>query len=146
DERAPLATLESVGRDTTTRIARLNELLAQAETLKPALDSGLAALRAGDFDRAVLELDRVVTEMPEHAHAAESLREAQHRVAERRQGREQLEAFVREASAAYEAEDYARCLEMLEWVAEHAAPGAEPADAARLRSAAQAALAREQDE
>jgi hypothetical protein len=146
DEYAPLATLESVGRDTTTRIARLNELLMRADALKPALDDGLRAIEAGDFDRAVLELDRVVSEMPEHAHAAESLREAQHRVAERRQGREQLEAFVREASAAYEAEDYARCLEMLEWVAEHAAPDGEPAEAARLRSAAQAALARDQEE
>src|SRR5207253_2326236 len=85
-------------------------------------------------------------EMPEHVHAAESLRQAQHQVAERRQGQEQLEAFVREASAAYDARDYARCLEMLEWVAEHAAPSAEPAEAARLRRAAQAALAREQAE
>jgi len=146
DERAPLATLESVGRDTTTRIARLNELLARAETLKPALDGGLAALQAGDYDRAVLELDRVVAEMPEHAHAAESLREAQHRIAGRRQSQEQIEAFVREASAAYDAGEYARCLEMLAWVGEHATPESEPADAARLRSAAKAALAREQDE
>jgi serine/threonine protein kinase len=146
DEHAPLTTLESVGRDTSTRIARLTELLSRAELLKPSLDSGLLALEAGDFDRAVLELDRVVGEMPEHAHAAESLRQAQHRIAERRQGREQLEAFVREASAAHDAGDYPRCLEMLEWVAEHAPPGAEPADAARLRSAAQAALAREQNE
>src|SRR5262249_39182093 len=76
DERAPLATLESVGRDTTTRIARLNELLARAEALKPSLDNGMAALHAGDFERAVLELDRVVTDMPEHVRAAESLREA----------------------------------------------------------------------
>ncbi|PYN38695.1 MAG: hypothetical protein DME01_00730 [Candidatus Rokuibacteriota bacterium] len=146
DEHAPLTTLESVGRDTATRIARLTELLSRAESLKPALDSGLAALESGDFDRAVLELDRVVGEMPEHAHAAENLRQAQHRVAERRQGREQLEAFVLEASAAHDAGDYARCLEMLEWVAEHAAPDGEPADAARLRSAAQAALAGEQEE
>jgi hypothetical protein len=146
DEHAPLSTLESVGRDTTTRIARLNELLMRADALKPALDDGLRAIEAGDFDRAVLELDRVVSEMPEHAHAAESLRQAQHRVAERRQGREQLEAFVREAGAAYDAEDYARCLEMLEWVAEHAAPDGEPAEAARLRSAAQAALTHEQEE
>ena len=51
-----------------------------------------------------------------------------------------------EASAAHDAGDYARCLEMLEWVAEHAAPDGEPADAARLRSAAQAALAGEQEE
>src|SRR5262249_58599995 len=81
---------------------RLTELLSRADALKPALDSGLSALEAGDFDRAVLELDRVVAEMPEHTLAAESLREAQHHVAERRQGREQLEAFVREASAAYD--------------------------------------------
>ena len=146
DEHAPLTTLENVGKDTTTRIARLNELLARAESLRPSLDSGLEALRAGDYDRAVLELDRVVGEMPEHVHAAESLRQAQHQVAERRQGKEQLEAFVREASAAYDAREYARCLEMLAWVAEHAAPSDEPAEADRLRRAAQTALAREQED
>lgn len=145
DEHAPLTTLESVGRDTSTRIARLTELLARAEMLKPALDSGLEALRGGDFDRAVLELDRVVDEMPEHAHAAESLRMAQHQIAERRQGKEQLEAFVREASAAYEAREYARCLEILDWVAQHAAGEPAPAEAERVRTAAQAALAREQE-
>src|SRR5262245_29252129 len=146
DDRAPHTTLESVGRDTTTRIARLNELLSRADALKPALDSGLSALETGDFDRAVLELDRVVAEMPEHVLAAESLRQAQHRVAERRQGREQIEAFVREAGAAYDAGEYTRCVEMLAWVAEHAAPDTEPAEAARLRTAAQAALSREREE
>jgi serine/threonine protein kinase len=146
DEHAPLTTLESVGRDTSTRIARLTELLARAEMLKPALDSGLEALRAGNFDRAVLELDRVVGEMPEHAHAAESLRLAQHQVAERRQGQEQLEAFVREASAAYEAREYARCLEILDWVAQHSTGEPAPAEAERIRAAAQAALVREHEE
>ena len=146
DDRAPHTTLESVGRDTTSRIARLTELLSRADALKPALDSGLAALEAGDFDRAVLELDRVVAEVPEHALAAESLREAQHHVAERRQRREQIEAFVREASAAYDAGEYTRCLELLAWVAEHAALDTEPAEAARLRTAAQAALTREREE
>src|SRR5207245_3127141 len=73
DEHAPRTTLESVGKDTSTRIARLNELLTRAESLRPSLDNGLEALRAGDYDRAVLELDRVVAEMPEHVHAAESL-------------------------------------------------------------------------
>ena len=146
DEYAPHTTLESVGRDTSTRIARLTELLSRANRLKSALDSGLQALEAGDFDRAVLELDRVVAEMPEHALAAESLRQAQHRVAERGQDREQIEAFVLEASAAYDAGEYVRCLEMLAWVAEHAAPDTEPAEAARLRTAAQAALTREREE
>jgi len=146
DEYAPHTTLESVGRDTSTRIARLTELLSRANRLKPALDNGLQALKAGDFDRAVRELDRVVAEMPEHALAAESLRQAQHRVAERGQGREQIEAFVLEASAAYDAGEYMRCLEMLAWVAEHAAPDTEPAEAARLRTAAQAALTREREE
>jgi len=146
DEHAPMTTLESVGRDTSTRIARLTELLARAEMLKPALDSGLEALRAGNFDRAVLELDRVVGEMPEHAHAAESLRLAQHQVAERRHGQEQLDAFVREASAAYEAREYARCLEILDWVAQHSAGEPVPAEAERVRAAAQAAMVREHEE
>src|SRR5262249_3305130 len=114
DEHAPLTTLQRVEKDTTTRVARPKQLPGRAQALRPSLDSGLEALRAGDYDRAVLELDRVVGEMPEHSPAVEGLRQAQHGVAERRQGKEQLEAFVRDASAAYDAKEYARCLEMLE--------------------------------
>ena len=146
DERASLATLERVDRDTATRIERLQELLTRAESLRPALDRGLEAFRNGDFERAVSELDRVVGEMPEHAGAAESLREAQHHVDAHRQRREQLEALMREASAAYDAAAHARCLEVLGRVAEHASPGAVPAEAERLRRTAEAALAREQEE
>jgi len=57
----------------------------------------------------------------------------------------QLDALMREASAAYDATAYARCLEVLGRVAEHAAPGAVPAEAERLRRTAEAALAREQE-
>jgi len=146
DERAPLATLESVDRDTATRIERLQELLTRAESLRPALDRGLQAFRNGEFERAVSELGRVVGEMPEHARAAESLREAQHHVDAHRQRREQLDALMREASAAYDATAYARCLEVLGRVAEHASPGAVPAEAERLRRTAEAALAREREE
>ncbi len=146
DERAPLATLERIDRDTATRIERLQGLLTQAESLRPALDRGLEAFRNGDFERAVSELDRVVGEMPEHARAADSLREAQHHVDTHRQRREQLDALMREASEAYDATAYARCLEVLGRVAEHASPGAVPAEAERLRRTAEAALAREQEE
>ena len=145
DERAPLAILERVDRDTATRIERLQELLTRAESLRPALDRGLEAFRNGDFERAVSELDRVVGEMPEHARAAESLREAQHHVDVQRQRREQLDALMRQASAAYDAAAYAQCLEVLGRVAEHASPGAVPAEAERLRRTAEAALVREQE-
>jgi hypothetical protein len=53
---------------------------------------------------------------------------------------------MREASAAYDATAYARCLEVLGRVADHASPGAVPAEAERLRRTAEAALAREQEE
>src|SRR5262249_29011884 len=49
DEHASLTTLESVGKDTSTRIARLTELLARADSLKPALDSRREALDAADL-------------------------------------------------------------------------------------------------
>ena len=146
DERAPLATLERVDRDTATRIERLQELLTRGESLRPALDRGLEAFRDGEFERAVFELGRVVNEMPEHARAAESLREAQHHVDAHRRRREQLDALMREARAAYDAAAHARCLEVLGRVAEHASPGAVPAEAERLRHTAEAALAREQEE
>jgi serine/threonine protein kinase len=143
DERAPLATLRSVSRDITKRIERLDELLARAESIRAALDSGLEALRTGDYERAVAELDRVVGEMPEHAHAVASLRQAQHHIAERH---EQLVALVRQASAAYDAGEYARCLETLRSVAENGWSAAVPAEAEGLRHAAEAAIAREQEE
>jgi Protein kinase domain len=144
DERAPLATLERVGRDTAARIERLQELLTQAETLRPALDRGLEALRNGEFERAVSELDRVVTEMPEHARAVESLRAAQHHVDAHNQRREQIAGLLRDARSAYDSGAYVRCLEVLGWAADSAAPAAPSAEAEALRHAAETALAREQ--
>ena len=146
DEHAPLAALERIDRDTAARIERLQELLTRAEALRPALDRGLEALRNGEYERAVSELDHVVGEMPEHARAAESLREAQHHVGAGLQRREQLVALMREARAAYEARAYARCLETLGWVAENAPAADVQAEADSLRRAAETALAREQAE
>jgi hypothetical protein len=144
DEHAPLAALERIDRDTAARIERLQELLTRAEALRPALDRGLEALRNGEYERAISELDHVVGEMPEHARAAESLREAQHHVGAGLQRREQLVALMREAKAAYDAGAYARCLEALGWVAENAPPADVQAEADGLRRAAETALAREQ--
>jgi hypothetical protein len=146
DERAPLATLESVDKDTTARIERLQELLARADALRPALDRGLEALRNGEFERAVSELDRVVAEMPEHARAAESLREARHHVDAHNQRREQLASLIREANAAYDRGAYAQCLEALDSVAKNASPAAPPDESVALRRAAETAIAREQAE
>src|SRR4030095_12888091 len=146
EDHAPLATLERVDRDTTARIEGMQVLLTRAEALRPALDRGLAALQRGDYERAVSELDRVVTEMPEHLGAAESLREAQHRVDAQNRSREQLASLMREATAAYDAGAYARCLEILRGAAAGTAPAAAPPEAAALRGRAEAAMAREQAE
>ncbi|PYM70242.1 MAG: hypothetical protein DME03_21230, partial [Candidatus Rokuibacteriota bacterium] len=146
DDHAPLATLERVDRDTTARIERMQELLTRAEALRPALERGLAALQRGDHEQAVSELDRVVAEMPEHARAAESLREAQHHVDARNQSREQLASMMREASAAYDAGAFTWCLEILRSVADSTAPAALPPEADELRRKAEAAIAREQAE
>ena len=92
NERAPLATLETVDRDTTARIQRLRGLLTRVESLQPALDRGLEALRQGEPDKAVSELEHVVRAMPEHVRAAESLKEAQRQADEQRLRREQAVA------------------------------------------------------
>ena len=146
EEHAPLATLERVDKDTTARIERMQELLTRAEGLRPALDRGLEALQRGEYEQAISELDRVVAEMPEHARAAESLREAQHHVDARNQSREQLTSLMREASAAYDAGAFTWCLEILRSVADSAAPAAAPPEADALRRKAEAAIAREQAE
>jgi hypothetical protein len=142
EDHAPLATLERVDRDTTARIERMQELLTRAEALRPALDRGLEALQRGNYGQAVAELDRVVREMPEHARAAESLREAQHHVDAQNRSREQLASLLREASAAYDTGAFGQCLEILRGVADSAAP----AEAETLRRKAEAAIAREQAE
>src|SRR5262249_37570674 len=113
EDHAPLATLERVDKDTSARIQRMQELLTPGDALRPALVRGRAALQRGDFERAVSDLDRVVTEMPEHVRAAESLREAQHHVDAQKQSREQLASLMREATAAYDTDAFARCLEIL---------------------------------
>src|SRR5262245_60859415 len=146
EDHAPLATLERVDKDTTARIDRMQELLTRAEALRPVLDRGLAALQRGDYELAVADLDRVVAEMPEHARAAESLREAQHHVDAQNQSREQLASLMREATAAYDAGAFARCLEILRSLIESTAPAAAPPEVQTLRGRAETAMAREQAE
>jgi hypothetical protein len=146
EDYAPLATLERVDKDTTARIDRMQELLTRAEALRPALDRGLAALQRGDYEQAVADLDRVVAEMPEHARAAESLREAQHHVDAQNQSREQLASLMREATAAYDTGAFARCLEILRSLVDSTAPAAAPTEVLALRGRAEAAMAREQAE
>jgi hypothetical protein len=146
EDHAPLATLERVDKDTTARIDRMQELLTRAEALRPALDRGLAALQRGDYEQAVADLDRVVAEMPEHARAAEGLREAQHHVDAQNQGREQLASLMREATAAYDTGAFARCLEILRSLVDSAAPAAAAPDVLALRGRAETAMAREQAE
>ena len=146
EDYAPLATLERVDKDTTARIDRMQELLTRAEALRPALDRGLAALQRGDYEQAVADLDRVVAEMPEHARAAESLREAQHHVDAQNQSREQLASLMREATAAYDTGAFGRCLEILRTLLDSTAPAAAPPEVLALRGRAEAAMAREQVE
>ena len=131
DEHAPLTTLESVGRDTTTRIARLKSSCCRRS-------------RSSRRSTVVSKPSRRVTSIgPSWSWIASSARcrstRTRPRVCGRRStgspsSRSRAARRVREGGeAAYDAGEYARCLEMLEWVAEHAAPAAEPAEAARLR-------------
>ena len=145
DERARLSTLTTVDRDVAARIERLQGLLTRAESLQPAFDRGLDALRRGEADKAVSELEHVVSEMPEHARAAESLKEAR-QVDERRQHNDKLVALLREAKAAHDAGAYARCLERLGRLVEGAPPADLQAESEGLRRAAEVALARAQQE
>jgi hypothetical protein len=144
DERAPLATLETLHREVVARVEHLRHLLSSAESLQSAFDRGVEALRMGDFLAAASTLEYVVQEMPEHVRAAQSLEEAR-RGAEAQRRREALAWMVHEARAAFEAHEYARCLDMLQRMAETLGPADMPAGVEALRQAADKALVAEQE-
>ncbi len=145
EEPLRLATLERAQRDIGARIEHLRGLLARAEALQPAVDRGLDALRRGEFQAAVSDLEHVVQELPEHARARERLEEARREVEAQERRRAALATLLREATAAFEAREYQRCLDTLRQLAETGTPADMPAGVEALRQAAEKALAAEQE-
>src|SRR5262249_54276522 len=64
DETTPVAVLESMQRETTTKITELLALLARADAVEPDFERGLEALERSDWDTAELALVAVTTGMP----------------------------------------------------------------------------------
>jgi hypothetical protein len=143
EERARLGAMQALERDLAARIATLERRIEQADQLAPAFQRASELLEGGQFADAVLELEAVVRDMPEHARAVEGLSRARaHVEAERRQ---QLAGrLLPEARAALAEGEYTLCLEILEQAAEIPLPPEVAQEVASLRGMAEgAATARE---
>jgi hypothetical protein len=142
-DRARLDTLLTVESALTEQAQNLERLLQRAEATSPTLQRGLSNLDGGRFAEAIVDLEAVLAELPEHEPAAAALDEARRRAAEehrRRLVRERLEA----ASVALEAGAYRSCIAILDELSDEAERVGLSGDAEGLRRAAEAAAAAEE--
>ena len=139
-ERARLATMQALERDFAGRIEVVQARIARADSLAPRLQRATELLRAGQAVDAVEAFEAIVAEMPEHARALDGLREARAQVeAERR--RQLATTLVQDARAAFEAGEYARCLQILKQADEIPPPAEAVQEIVSLRETAAAAVA-----
>ena len=75
-ERAPVAVLEASWRDSEEKVVRLQRQVLRARALRPEYERAMNRMRLGEFDVAAEALERIVSEMPEHAGAQEELTRA----------------------------------------------------------------------
>ena len=141
-ERERLTTLQALEHELAGRMEALQAQIARANALAPAFQHAQELLEAGMLADAVQELEAIVAEMPEHAHALESLARARG-LAEVERRRQLAARLVTDAQAALAERDYTLCLELLAQAAEIPLEEARP-EIAALRQAAEAG--REQQE
>ena len=139
DERGRLAAMQALERDLAKRIDDVQAKIARADVLAPALQHGLDLFAAGEFSDAVMELEAIVADMPEHARAVEVLGQAQARVIAQR-SRQLVAELMGDARGALADGAYALCLEILKQAAEIPPPEDAAMQVAALRETAQAAL------
>ena len=155
DETTPVAVLEAMQRETTTKITELRALLARADAVQPDFERGLAALERSDWDTAESALVGVTTEMPEHARATSALtqvregREEARREEARRQEaqrRQELTSLLAEARQSHDARTYPQSLELLELLIAETPPPDLLREAEALRQTVTAAVAKAAEE
>jgi hypothetical protein len=120
------------------RVERLRAQIARADAHAPALKDGIDLLAAGRAEDAVIALEPIVRDMPDHRAAGDALRQARTFAEARR--RQRIEAWDREARTALDAGEFARCLDIVTEAAGVLAAD-EGASFASLRDRAEAGLA-----
>jgi serine/threonine-protein kinase len=75
-EQESAADLERLGQEAETRVVRLRGLLERADTAAPRFEQALDDLRQGKAQAAVHALERILADLPEHAHARDALEQA----------------------------------------------------------------------
>ena len=121
-------------------IEALRAQIERTDLLDLTVQRGSELLDAGQFADAIVELEAVVAEMPNHARALERLERARAELEAQR--RRQLTAhLLRDARAALLENGYALCLELLKQATDISPPADAVADIAALRATAEAGLA-----
>jgi hypothetical protein len=140
DDPRHLAGLQALEADLLARSQAAKDMLARATALAPAFERATELLEGGQLSDAIVELEVVVAEMPEHARAAAALASARARAVE--DGRRQLAVrLMQEARAALAASRYTLCLDLLEQVAAIPPPAEALPEISALRDTAEAAVA-----
>ncbi len=104
------------------------------------VERGQAHLAAGQLEEAIVDLEGVLAEMPEHERAAAALRDARRQVVEAEQ-RVEMRRRLDEAGGAFERGAYRECLDILARVGAAAAALGLGSESAGLQRAAEAAIA-----
>jgi hypothetical protein len=131
-----VAALQALERDIDARIRSVQARIERAEAVTPAFERGMELVQAGQFADAEVELAAIVAEMPEHARAAEGLRQA--RIGAEAERRRRLTAqLLQDARQALSEGQYTLCLEILEQVSTIPAPEEAGREIAALRDTAE---------
>ncbi len=144
-ERSGLASAQATERELASVIEALEARIAKADVLAPAIHRADELLGTGRFEDAVEQLEAVLTEMPEHAVARETLARARTEAAANRQ-RELVIDMLTRARSAVDNRSYALCLEILKQTAEMALPADAVDKITAIRAAAEAGVVQEEAE
>ena len=143
DERGGLATARALEDELVARLKAGQAKMAQAESLGPAFERGLALLHGEQFEEAIPQLESIVAQMPDHWRALEGLAHARAQLDAQRQ-RKLAAKLVHDARTALAEQRHATCLELLEKIAAIPPPEEVIPELNSLRQSAKAALAEQE--
>ena len=143
EPRGSLAAMLRLEETLPERIESAERSLAKAERLGPSVQLAADMLDKGLRADAIVELEAIVGEMPDHGGALALLARARDEVDRERQSL-LFGTLLREARAAHDQRDHALCLDMLDQTADIPLPPDATGQIEALRTLAQQALTTEQ--
>ena len=142
-ERSGLSSARSTEREFAGLIEALEAKIAKADALAPSIQRTNELLAAGRFEDAVRQLEAVLTEMPEHGVARDTLARARAEAEANRQ-RALVTDTLAKARSALDERHYALCLEILKQAAAMTLPANATETMGAIRAAAETGLAQEE--